>query len=849
MATAAMRRFASCAGKATRFARVQSALPAARLPLACPRSPFQVSVRSYITVQKYTRDDVVSLLDEYHATVMSTNWADYLNLVYSVPFWEAEFEHHGSKWMDVFYQCEDVRDHLNELAELATRASGFMGTGFAAEEKVENMDEHAWSSVATLAFTGNEQTPALCGILEKHPDFKPKIEQTIGHGLAILRQKHKFKFQSMHRTERSKGASSAPAKRRQTESAAPKGRSKAPRKEVKAMSRGAESAASNSPSEADEQMEWHMGRDCEQFRSSREEVLREIQEDNSIPKLFQLSRERHQQLRSTASSPAAPAASPSTTMQVSEKSVKWLLFASCLSLLGFTMPGPALPGIRSKYELLPWETGFIASSLSVGMLFAVSFWPHRSDSMGRRKVLMGSLFATSLLFLLQVCALNSNLGFWTFALARIATGLFAGCNPIFKAYLADVVPSDRLPFFMVYREASATMAFIVGPTLGGILTTDRGTKVLDRVFAMSFFYVVSQTCFTFFMPLYLNDTFGLTPRGIGWFLTATSMAVFAFQVAVYKPFEKWLGLEYAGCSGALTIFLGLSCIALTDAQPDKALLCIGALFYAFGSATFPTTVPTVLAKSVPKHRRGRVLGADSFMNNVGREAETPQGMARGLARHRGGDLGAFSFFMKRAQMEGAEASPGGFPFGLGSSSSSSSQFSPLLRDLKSEDGQKQLVALTELAEQLSFSSEEALISFPMETFIPLLVNLLGNPGCGDETTGQEWCAAQGIESVGDLAFFFTSYDEARAEAGEAVLDEQRPYLPSEDATVVFEQVSTKRLVSEQAGSGSDAPTRNSRHGCTWDGRGNILVPGNCRMSQGAVQMIMDHSLDCPSCEE
>lgn len=28
---------------------------------------------------------------------------------------------------------QDVRDHLNELAELATRASGFMGTGFAAE--------------------------------------------------------------------------------------------------------------------------------------------------------------------------------------------------------------------------------------------------------------------------------------------------------------------------------------------------------------------------------------------------------------------------------------------------------------------------------------------------------------------------------------------------------------------------------------------------------------------------------------------------------------------------------------------------------------------------------------------
>lgn len=31
----------------------------------------------------------------------------------------------------------------------------------------------------------------------------------------------------------------------------------------------------------------------------------------------------------------------------------------------------------------------------------------------------------------------------------------------------------------------------------------------------------------------------------------------------------------------------------------------GGLLYAFGSATFPATVPTLLAASVPKHHRGR----------------------------------------------------------------------------------------------------------------------------------------------------------------------------------------------------------------------------------------------------
>ncbi|CAJ1380913.1 unnamed protein product [Effrenium voratum] len=202
MALAALR-LASTAQRAARLARV-SALPAARLPLARPPAPFQVSVRPYITVQKYSRDDVMTLLNEYHATVLSTNWADYLNLVYSVPFWEAKltsvvqpYLHEpevGAKFkevqdmMDVFYACEDVRDHLNELAELCTRASGFMGTGFQAEEKVENLDDHA--QVASEAYDK---------ILAKYPDFKPKIEQTIGHGLAILRQKHKFKFGSMHR--------------------------------------------------------------------------------------------------------------------------------------------------------------------------------------------------------------------------------------------------------------------------------------------------------------------------------------------------------------------------------------------------------------------------------------------------------------------------------------------------------------------------------------------------------------------------------------------------------------------------------------------------------------------------
>ena len=40
-----------------------------------------------------------------------------------------------------------------------------------------------------------------------------------------------------------------------------------------------------------------------------------------------------------------------------------------------------------------------------------------------------------------------------------------------KAYLADAATPERLADYMAWREAACTLAFIVGPTLGGALFT------------------------------------------------------------------------------------------------------------------------------------------------------------------------------------------------------------------------------------------------------------------------------------------------------------------------------------------------------------------------------------------
>merc|ERR1719378_603650 len=174
MAARGLMRAATARQPALLRAAAPSAAPAFRQALPA------AGLRSYVTANKYSRDQVLEKLANYHGEVLGANWADYLYLVYNGPFWEAELEklntivqpylHEadvGAKFanvqevMDVLYQCEDVRDHLNELCELATRSSGLMGTGYNAGEKVENMSDNA-----------QHCGEAYDKILAAHPDFK-----------------------------------------------------------------------------------------------------------------------------------------------------------------------------------------------------------------------------------------------------------------------------------------------------------------------------------------------------------------------------------------------------------------------------------------------------------------------------------------------------------------------------------------------------------------------------------------------------------------------------------------------------------------------------------------------------
>lgn len=88
-----------------------------------------------------------------------------------------------------------------------------------------------------------------------------------------------------------------------------------------------------------------------------------------------------------------------------------------------------------------------------------------SDRFGRRPVLLASLAALALDFLLMGLAH----ALWVFFFARLVSGIFAATHSTANAYIADITePADRAKRYG-WLGAAMGAGFILGPALGGLL--------------------------------------------------------------------------------------------------------------------------------------------------------------------------------------------------------------------------------------------------------------------------------------------------------------------------------------------------------------------------------------------
>ncbi len=144
-----------------------------------------------------------------------------------------------------------------------------------------------------------------------------------------------------------------------------------------------------------------------------------------------------------------------------------VLFATVfINLVGFGLVVPLLPFFAQSLKAEAWQITLMFSAYSLGQFFAEPFWGRLSDRIGRKPVLLMTLIANALGYLMLAFMPN----IWLAIAVRLFTGLGAGNISTVQGYVADVTPPEQRAGRMGLIGAAFGLGFIVGPGLGGLLT-------------------------------------------------------------------------------------------------------------------------------------------------------------------------------------------------------------------------------------------------------------------------------------------------------------------------------------------------------------------------------------------
>ncbi|HET9065392.1 MAG TPA: MFS transporter [Gemmatimonadales bacterium] len=156
--------------------------------------------------------------------------------------------------------------------------------------------------------------------------------------------------------------------------------------------------------------------------------------------------------------------SPSKRDQFRQLSV--LIAVSFIDMLGFFLILPILPFYALDFHATPEAIGWLIASFSIAQLVAAPLWGRLSDRIGRRPVLLISLFASSLAFL--VFGLADAL--WLLFVSRLIQGAGGGTTGVTHAYISDTVGPDDRARALGWLSAATAAGVMVGPAIGSAAT-------------------------------------------------------------------------------------------------------------------------------------------------------------------------------------------------------------------------------------------------------------------------------------------------------------------------------------------------------------------------------------------
>ena len=156
-----------------------------------------------------------------------------------------------------------------------------------------------------------------------------------------------------------------------------------------------------------------------------------------------------------------------------------LLLTVLLDLIGFGIVLPLLPTYAKDLGANPFMIGLIASIFSIMQFFFSPLWGKLSDKIGRRPVMLISIFITAVSYLVFSQASTIPLLIFARGLSGIGSANIAAA----QAYITDVTDSKSRSGAMGMMGAAFGIGFIIGPLIGGLLKHNYGIPMVGYVSA------------------------------------------------------------------------------------------------------------------------------------------------------------------------------------------------------------------------------------------------------------------------------------------------------------------------------------------------------------------------------
>jgi len=343
-----------------------------------------------------------------------------------------------------------------------------------------------------------------------------------------------------------------------------------------------------------------------------------------------------------------------------DKRILTLFLTIFIDLLGFGIIIPILPVVTKKMAL---QSGLhldadVAVGLTMGVFSLMQFlfspiWGSLSDKIGRRPIILGSILATAVGYMM----LGVSNTFIILFLARLVAGIGSANISAAQAYIADITPPQERAKKMGLIGAAFGLGFVFGPPIGGALfaagglqwvgfataglcifnfvmawftlpesLTEKNTErrsfissftglrhvwkeeILGELFIINVIYIAAFSMMQVNASVLWSEHYHLTEKQVGYMFGFIGVCSAVVQGGLIGTIQKVVGLQRMLLFGCPIVAVGLTVIPLPSQEWFVPVQICAVICLAIGNGMLMPAINSLVSVNTPAHDQGKTLG-------------------------------------------------------------------------------------------------------------------------------------------------------------------------------------------------------------------------------------------------